>query len=114
MASYAELFEVFRGGTVAINDLHQKIVAATMLAAESIRTESTATTNHTNRIIWAKFAFENPETAGLQLLPAILAQNSSATQSQILNATDSSIQTAVDAAVDVFADGTQKTATGAP
>lgn len=105
MATYDELYELFRGGTAAINELHKRISVATIIAADNVFNESDATPNHANRLIWAKKVMEKPETYGLQLLPAVLAENKAASQAGILAATDSAIQTAVEAVVNLFADG---------
>ena len=107
VATYLEIFELNQGGSDEINDFHKKIRVATMIAAENIRTEDGGTVNHANRLIWSKFAFEQSEVAGTQLIAAVLAANTSFTRAQIVGASDSSIQTAVDNAIDIFADGSQ-------
>ena len=68
--------------------------------------EATGTTNHANRLKWAKKVFGDPVGQGNLMLRAVLAANNAATLSQITGASDSTIQTAVTAAVDVLADGT--------
>ena len=52
-----------------------------------------------------KQAFSDPRGMALKMTWAILAQNSTATNAQILAATDVALLTAVAGAVDVFADG---------
>lgn len=98
MATYAELL------TASSNDtLRQKVRVACVLAAEKVRTEVGTTTNHTNRLAWAKAVYANPETEGNRMVWAVLAQNSGATYAAIIGASDATVQSAVDAAVDVFA-----------
>lgn len=98
MATYAELLQA-----AGNSDLLARIRVACIVSAEQIRTEAGATANHAQRMVWAKAVFENPEREALRMLWAVLAQNRSATLSQIINATDAAVQTAVDAAVNVFA-----------
>lgn len=100
MATYLELEDLFGNGT-----LKAKIRAAVIIAAESIRTEDPATANHANRLIWAKQAFSNTESAVSEMLKATLAANKDASVAQITGASDATVQAAVDAAVDIFADG---------
>jgi hypothetical protein len=100
MATYAELAAIAGGRT-----LNDKLSVAVAIQAEVVRNESTGVTNHVNRLIWAKQAFSDPKGMADKMLFAILAQNSAATQAQILAATDASLLTAVAAAVDVFATG---------
>lgn len=100
MATYAELLTASENST-----LNQKIRVACIIAAEAIRTESGATTNHANRLVWAKAVFANPNAEAQRMLWAVLAQNKDATLAAITGATDAAVQTAVNAAVDVFATG---------
>ena len=100
MATYLELMGLF-----GHNDLLVKTEVACIIAAESIRSEDPGTTNHANRLIWAKKAFENPRAIRNQMLMAMLAANSDLDVSVITGATDAQIQAKVDAAIDVFADG---------
>jgi hypothetical protein len=100
MATYFELL------TAAGNDdLNRRIRVAVIVAAEKIRTESAATPNNANRLIWARETFLSPDTAAARILPAVLAQNRAATLAAIIGADDATVQTAVDAAVNVFATG---------
>ena len=100
MASYSELRQLFADG-----DLKNKLDVACIIAAETIRTEDAGTTNHANRLLWAKAAFSSPRSVSEQMLMALLAANKDVTVASIQAATDAAIQTKVDAAVDVFADG---------
>lgn len=98
MATYAELLSASTDQT-----LGDKIMVACVVSAETIRTESTATPNHTERLKWAQKVFFDPGGVRNQMVWAVLAQNRAFTSAQILAATDSATQTAVDAAVNVFA-----------
>lgn len=100
MATYAELASIVGGGT-----LRDRLTAACVAQAEVIRTENTGTTNHANRVVWAKQAFQNPQAKANEMIWALMAQNASATQAQILAATDAQLLAAVAAAVDIFATG---------
>lgn len=100
MATYTELYEIANNNT-----LLDKFTAAVAVQAEAIRTENGATTNHANRLIWAKQAFTDPRAMALKMTWPILAQNAGATKAQILAASDATILTAVASAVDVFATG---------
>lgn len=100
MATYDELL------VAAENEaLNKRIRVACIIAAETVRTELPAVTNHANRLLWAKNVFANPVSESERMLWAVLAQNKAATLVQITGATDATIQTAVNAAVDVFATG---------
>jgi hypothetical protein len=98
MATYDELL-------LASEDpaLRKRVKVATVIASETIRTESDATPNHAARLVWARLVFESPESATDRMLWAVLAQNKAAAYAAIVGASDATIQTAVDAAVDVFA-----------
>ena len=105
MATFAELYDVQSRSTMAAELLFRKVIIAVGMVAEAIRTESPTVTNHVNRLTWAKQAFLDPIGKAEQMFPALMAQNSAATQAALLNATDAGIQTAVNNAVDVFATG---------
>ena len=83
----------------------QKVEGAVLIAADTIYNESAATTNHANRIIWAKQAMERPSGKTQAVWNAMLAANNTATVATILALFDSTIQTAVDTSIDLFADG---------
>lgn len=100
MATYDELLTA-SGNTALIN----RVRVATFVSATAIMTEAGATTNHANRLLWAKSVFFDPAQAGLKMMWPVLAQNRALTLAQITGASDVGVQTAVDAAVDVFATG---------
>jgi hypothetical protein len=98
MATYLELLQASRDDV-----LNQKVRVAVVIAAEAIRTELPATTNHAARALWAKTVYANPEGVAKEAIFAVLAQNAAATLAAILGATDATIQTAVNNAVDALA-----------
>lgn len=100
MAQYIELRQLFND-----SDLKNRLDVACIVAAETIRGEDVGTTNHTNRMLWAKATFSNVRSMSEKMLMALLAANKDLTTVQIQGALDSALQTKVDAAVDVFADG---------
>lgn len=82
-----------------------KVRVACLVAAEAIRTEVGTTTNHANRLLWAKLVYVDPVAQGNRMMWAVLAQNMATTLAAVLAASDASVQTAVSAAVDVLANG---------
>ena len=100
MATYNELFSLMQN-----SGLRNKIAVAVGVSADGIRTESDATPNHANRLIWAKSAFEQPMHAAEQVLWSVIIANKDASVAQIQGATDAAIQSNVDAVIDLFAQG---------
>lgn len=100
MATYLELRQLFGNG-----DLLNRIEVAVIVAAETIRNENEATTNHANRLLWAKEVFGAPRPSAEKMLMALLAANKALTTAQLLAAADATLQTAVDNAVNIFATG---------
>lgn len=100
MASYDELL-------IASEDpgLNKKVRVACIIAADTVRTEATSVTNHSNRLIWAKAVFQAPDAEAKRMLWSVLAKNKAFTLAQIIAATDGTVQTAVDSSVDTFATG---------
>lgn len=100
MATYAELYNLHND-----SGLKNKVAVAVLVAAEAIRIEDGGTTNHTNRLIWAASALQNPQSEAIRMYWSVLAANKDLSVAQIQGATDSAIQSNVDAAVDLFATG---------
>lgn len=100
MATYAELTSIVGAGT-----LRDRLTAAIAVQAEVVRIENGATTNHANRLIWAKLALAEPQAWANKMIWAVMAQNASATKAQIENATDAQLLSAVANTVDIFATG---------
>jgi hypothetical protein len=100
MATYDELLQA-----AADTGLINHVRVAVFVSATNIMTEATATTNHANRLLWAKTVFNDPAAAGAKMMWPVLAQNKTATLAAITGADDATVQAAVDAAVNVFAQG---------
>lgn len=98
MATYAELFSIAATGSIL-----DKVTVAVAIQAEVIRNELGTTTNHANRLAWAKQAYADPRSTAQRMLWAILAQNAALTSAQITGASDASVLGAVAAAIDLFA-----------
>lgn len=98
MATYVELYELAQSTA-----LRERVAVACVVAAESIRSDTSPPTNQAQRLAWARRTFENPLAEASKMLPVLLAQNKALTMLQIASASDAAIQTAVDSAVDVFA-----------
>lgn len=101
MASLEEQVTAAENATLRI-----KVRAALSVSAEAIRVESGATTNHANRLKFAKVVNFDREKYVIPFLTAAIAQNASSSFAQIVGASDAAIQTAVNNLIDVFADGT--------
>jgi hypothetical protein len=100
MATYSELFDLQAKGS-----LRNKVGVACVIAADAIRAEDVGTTNHVNRLLWAKAVMADPNREAERMMWGVLAANQAATSAAILAATDAAIQTAVNAAVNLFANG---------
>lgn len=100
MATYDELLQA-NADTGLVN----KVRVAVVVAATNIMLESDTTTNHANRLLWAKTVFSDPAMAGTRMMWPVLAQNRALTLAQLEGAADADVQMAVDAAVNVFAQG---------
>lgn len=100
MATYQELGQLFTDDA-----LRNRVEVACIIAAETIRTEDAGVTNHVNRLIWAKRAFQAPKSIRDEMLRALLAANKDETVAGIQGVTDVALQALVDEAVNVFADG---------
>lgn len=93
---------------ISNTDLHNKIKAACIRAANTIRLEDSGTANHANRIIWARQCLSSmtgPTTKADQMFWMLIGANADATLATINGVSDSAINTAVLGAVDLFATG---------
>lgn len=102
MATYDELYALTLSAGA---NLMNRIKIACIVSCDKISAEAAGTTNHANRIKWAKETLADPERATQMMLRAVLAKNRAATSAQITGADDATVQTAVDAAVDLLAQG---------
>lgn len=100
MAAYTDLFNLYNDSA-----LKNRVRVASIIAAETVMTEDGGTTNHANRLIWAKKVFQNSAFEAKRMLLAVLAANNMATIANIISATDTAIQINVDDHIDLFADG---------
>ena len=100
MATYAEIL------AISLEDgIRQKVYVACIIAADKIRAEPEGTTNHAQRLAWAKSVYMNTEATGNAMTKSVLAQNAGITATAIRAASDAAVQTAVDASVNLFALG---------
>lgn len=100
MATFAEL--VTASGNTG---LVEKIKIATLIAADSVRTEGQGVAHHQDRVRWAAKVFSEPDTQATKMIWPVLIQNRTATLAQITGASDAAVQSAVDAAVAVVIAG---------
>lgn len=98
MAAYTALVPLAQNDTLKL-----QIKLAISVSAFNITNESAATTNHSNRLAWAKSALADPDSMVDRVIWYVLAANNTATVAQITTATDATVQSAVDAAVNLFA-----------
>lgn len=85
--------------------LGDKVQMACIIVAEEIRAEDSGTTNHANRLKWAKAVWRDSGSVRDDMLSALLGQKNDLTLAQITTASDAAIIQAVGDAVNVFADG---------
>ena len=76
---------------------------AGLVAADTVRQESSNTANHSFRLVWASKMLKQPDEEANRIVLAVVAQNASATVAQIIGASDSTLQTAVNGAIDLLA-----------
>jgi hypothetical protein len=100
MAIYSELYDIQNNDKL----LHQTQIAI-VVAAEAIRTDAAPPTNHAQRLVWAKEAFQDPKSKVSAMLWAMIAANNAADLVDITGATDATVQAAVNNAVNVLATG---------
>ncbi len=99
MATYTELYALQAND----DELLHKVAVATWLAADVVRAEDVATTNHTNRVAWAGRVLNGGLSHAQQMLRAVLAANAGLTVAAITGATDVAIQSKVNDAIDLVA-----------
>ena len=99
MATYLELHQLNSD-----SDLQDKVRVASVIAADTIRSDGAPPANQAARLAWAANVLRNPVSEAERMLWAVLAANKSSSVAEIQGASDANIQTAVDSAVDLFAD----------
>lgn len=97
MATYTELFNLV--GSATTDDLKRKIVVALIIKANTLSKLPTPTALQKE---FAKATLAKPETYLYSILHYILADNNTATTTQITSASDTLVQNAVNAAVDTL------------
>lgn len=78
-----------------------RVSAAISVAANDIMNEDAGTTNHTERLVWAKASIKDPETVAEQML-WLVVQNPTI-QTNGLSSSDNDIQFVVNSYVDFLA-----------
>lgn len=105
MATLAELHGIYVKGNPTNEVLFNRVIAAVLVVADTIRSEGTGITNHVNRLKWAKRAWASPQTVAQEMWGALLGADLAFTVAQITGASETAVIDAVKNAVDVFADG---------
>lgn len=111
MATYSELFQVIGLEVDGALVLRNKVVAACLIAADTISSGNDDTDPpwdqtagaHDQRVKWAEQAYDGIEDLYDQVFRAVVAANNGETQSGILGASDSAIQSNVNAVIDTLA-----------
>lgn len=98
MATYLEIYSLWTSA-----DLKKRVYVAVAKKAQYILIEPTGTTNHVNRVQWAKEALSDPGTKADQMLWCIVGD--ATIQSHGEASTDAEIQYVVDVSIDIFATG---------
>lgn len=98
MATYLELARI-NDSSAAWNDFRDKAAFAVVKKAQTVLDSTTPTAG---AVAWSIAALKAPGRTADELIPYIIAANSTATITQILNATDSAIQNNINAAADVI------------
>lgn len=84
------------------SNLRIKVQQALIVSAQKVIDEAPATTNHANRLLWAKRLIPPPDVEIVKTLMYIIAKNNTLTLAQILAVTDAQVQAAVDGSVDAM------------
>jgi len=86
--------------------LRRRICGACWKAASDILNEDAGTTNHANRVLWAKQVLtENNDGPMVKRLSVAVAQNSTVAAAGAESATDNDIQFVVNSFINSHADG---------
>jgi len=100
MATYLELRKLF-----SHNQLKNQIEVACAVAARTIQAEDGGTTNHANRLTWAKSMLLDTKPMAEPILKVLLADNKDESVETIVAVSPATLQALVDGVVDIFADG---------
>lgn len=97
MATYKELYDLYAQGS----GLRNQATIAILKAAGDIMNESPATSNHANRLVWAKRVLVSPGDEAAKFMWPLLANATVAATA--LNANDNDVQFVVNSYIDTFA-----------
>ena len=100
MATYTELYGLHNDSA-----LRNRVLVASIVAAEMVMGELDTVPNHANRLIWAASVLANPQAEARRMFMAVLAANKDASVEAIQGTSDEQIQASVDDHVDLFAAG---------
>lgn len=102
---YIELLDLAEGKNGG-DILMKRVKVACVVACDVIRLEVAGTTNHANRLKWAKETLLDPDAMARRMLWAGLAQNKGAANpAAVTGIDDPTLQTAINNAVDLLAQG---------
>jgi hypothetical protein len=111
MATLTEILAILERTIAGADALYSKVGAAAVITAGMIlaRDDTTAPFDqtagaHEKRLVWAAEVARHPRGASDDIFYAVVAANSSATQSQILNVNDTNLQNAINGLADGFAE----------
>lgn len=102
-ATYSDVYTLINDGPT-----QNRVLIACLKTAYNVNNESTGTTNHANRLAWAKATLANPVSAASNALKFVLAAHYAANPAVDLPTligllTDATLQSYVDASLGVFA-----------
>lgn len=83
------------------NSLKNRVTMACIVAAKNVFGEDAGTTNHANRLVWAKACFSEPQRIGSEMFRSAVQLMSD--PSNIDSVTDTAIQNGVNGLVDQMA-----------
>ncbi len=100
MATYLQIYN-FRNDVTSNANFRARVTTAVATAAMAVLNESTGTTNHANRLIWAQDALRNTATRVEEMLWGVCGD--ATFQAANGSVTDAQLQTTVNGLVDTFA-----------
>jgi hypothetical protein len=94
MATYAQMYDVWQS-----EGLRKSVVIACLKASNDILAEDPGTTNHANRIVWAKAVIQDPFLKALEMSSGVVMNAVIQTGTYV----DNDVQFVVNSLVDTFA-----------
>lgn len=117
MATLNEILQILERTVAGADELYSFVGVASVITAGMILKGNDIAVPfdqtvgaHEKRLIWAREIAAQPRGASENVFYAVVAANSSAAQSAILNASDATIQGAIDSLADGFATAITETA----